>query len=301
MLLAVVASVLAAMLYAVASVLQHRAAASVSVESSMRFGLLAKLIAKPWWVAGVAADGLAFVLQFIALGHGALVVVQPLLVTGLLFALPLGAWVSGQRIRGPEIRAACLVVVGLAALLLIANPRRGTATLTSARWALLFAGTILPVIALVLLARRSAARPALLAAAAGWLYGLTAALAKVAAHELDLGIIHALLSWEVWALIPGGLVGMVLVQSAFQAGPLKASLPTLTVVDPIVSIAIGVLAFNERVGQHPAKIALEVAATGAMFVGVFLLGRSPLVALDDVDAPEPGPAPERSNDGVHLS
>jgi drug/metabolite transporter (DMT)-like permease len=299
MMIAVVGSLLAALLYAVASVLQHRAAISVSVDRSMRLGLLAKLIAKPWWVAGVAADGLAFVMQFIALGHGPLVVVQPLLVTGLLFALPLGAWVSGRRFHPADIRAAVLVVAGLGVFLLAANPARGTANLTSTRWALLFAGTVVPVGVLVLLARNSVIRPGLLAAGAAWIYGLTAALAKAASHELDVGVVHALTSWEVWALVPGGLLGMVLVQSAFQAGPLKASLPTLTVVDPLVSIGIGVLAFKEHLDISPLNVVLEVASTAAMIWGVFVLGRSPLVALDEPDVGPAGDSEQRSDDGVH--
>ena len=280
MVIAVLASLVAALLYATASVLQHRAAREVPADQSLRLSLLARLIAKPWWLAGIAADGLAFVMQFIALGHGPLVVVQPLLVSGLLFALPLGGWISGAKIKASDIRAAALVVVGLAGLLVIANPTQGSPTLTGTAWIFVTLGVLLPVIALVVVAR-SFARPVLLAAAAGALYGLTAALAKVVSHELGLGIGHVLTSWEVWALIPGGILGMVLCQSAFQAGPLEASLPTLTAVDPLVSIAIGVFAFHEEVGHQPGRICIEVAGTLLMIVGVFLLGRSPLIALED--------------------
>jgi drug/metabolite transporter (DMT)-like permease len=280
--IAVIASLAAALCYAGASVLQHRAATEVPVEHSMRLGLLAKLIAKPWWLAGVAADGLGFIMQFIALGNGPLVVVQPLMVAGLLFALPLGAWASGQRIHGSELRAAALLVVGLAVMLGIANPTKGHATLTDREWVILGVCILIPTGALVVLAaRRAALRAMLLAAAAAAVYGLTAALAKVTSHNLGLGLGHVLTTWELWALIPGGIVGMVLCQSAFQAGSLRLSLPTLTAVDPVVSIAIGILAFHEHLTQHPVGVLFEVLGMAAMIVGVYLLGRSPLVVLDE--------------------
>jgi drug/metabolite transporter (DMT)-like permease len=279
--IAIVASLVAALCYAGASVLQHRAAVEVPVQHSLRLGLLAKLVAKPWWIAGIVADALGFAMQFIALGKGPIVVVQPLLVSGLLFALPFGAWVSGKRIHASELRAAGLVVAGLALMLAVANPSKGHATLADHQWVLLAICVLVPTAILILIAGRSRMRATLLAAAAASVYGITAALAKVTSHTLGQGIGHALASWQLWALIPGGLVGMLLCQSAFQAGSLAMSLPTLTAVDPLVSIAIGILAFHEHLDQHPLGVACEIAGTVTMVVGVFLLGRSPLVALDD--------------------
>jgi glucose uptake protein GlcU len=87
---------------------------------------------------------------------------------------------------------------------------------------------------------------------------------------------------------------MVLCQSAFQAGPLAESLPLLTAVDPVVSIMIGVLAFHETVGHEPGRVALEVIGTAVMIVGVLLLGRSPLVLLED-------PTERSSADAVQSS
>jgi len=306
--IAVVASLLAALLYAIASVLQHRSAVAAPVRHSMRPGLLAHLAVQPVWLAGIAADGLAFVMQFIALGHGPLVVVQPLLVTGLLFALPLGAVVSGGRVHGGELWAAGAVVVGLALLLGAANPGTGRQDMAPISWLILGLATLVPVGILCLAAGRwRGARPALLATAAGVVYGLTAALAKTSAHLLGRGVGHFAGSWQPWALIPGGILGMVLCQSAFQAGTLKASLPLLTAVDPLVSIVIGIVAFHEQVSQHPLGVALEISAGAVLVLGVLALGRSPLIALDDEGPASEGvaagagqtPGSERSAHGGH--
>lgn len=289
--IAVAASLVAALLYAGASVLQHRSARAAPAERSMRLGLLGGLLAEPWWLAGMAADGAAFGMQFIALGHGPLVVVQPMLVSGLLFALPLGAIVSHRRIRATDLWGAAAVVVGLAALLVSADPSAGQADVSASRWAVLAVATLVPVGVLCLAALRwPAAKAGLLASAAAVCYGLTAALAKTSAHLLGTGVGHALASWQPYALLPVGLLGMVLCQSAFQAGPLRASLPLLSAVDPLVSIAIGVGAFSEHVAQDPLRVTAEVLGTVVMVAGVLSLGRSPLVALSDV-APEADVSP----------
>jgi len=313
--IAVVASLVAALLYAVASVLQHRSAVAAPARHSMRPGLLAHLAVQPLWLAGIGADGLAFVMQFVALGHGPLVVVQPLLVTGLLFALPLGAVVSGGRVHAGELWGAGAVVIGLALLLGAANPGTGRQNMALISWLILGLATGVPAAVLcVAAARWRRARPALLATAAGVVYGLTAALAKTSAHLLGQGVGHFVGSWQPWAMIPAGALGMVLCQSAFQAGALKASLPLLTAVDPLVSIVVGIVAFHEQVSQHPLGVALEVSAGAILILGIVALGRSPLVALDDdvAAAPPmagnvtaasgrggPGPGSERSTHGGH--
>ena len=94
----VVASALgSALLYAVAAVTQQRAASAQPLEYSLRLALLFNLLRRPLWLVGLACDIGAFLLQFWALDHGGLVLVQPLLVSGLLFALPLGALISKER------------------------------------------------------------------------------------------------------------------------------------------------------------------------------------------------------------
>src|SRR5579862_7367469 len=181
---------------------------------------------------GVAADGGGYVAQFLALGHGPLVIVQPLLVSGLLFALPLGAFLAKRRITTREVWAAAAVVVGLAALLIAAYPEAGHADATGRAWVVLLLATLVPAALLVGGALRvPSLKPALLATSAGVIYGLTAALTKVTAHQLGNGVGHALTGWQLYVLVAVGVVGMVLTQSAFQAGPLRASLPPLTVIE----------------------------------------------------------------------
>ncbi len=276
----VLAALGAALFYAVASVLQQRAAGEAPAERSLRLRLLVGLIARPLWLMGILADGAGFVLQFIALDHGSLVLVQPLLVSGLLFALPLGAALTRRRLMPSEWVGSAATVAGLSLFLVVAAPGPGHDTASDLAWVITGACTLVPIAVMVAVSRSTtgAVRAGLLAAAGGIFYGLAAALTKVTAQEFHTGIVHTLTStWEPYALVVCAVVAMVVVQSAFQAGPLRWSLPTLTVVDPVVSVVIGALALGERISTAGAAPALEVLGLAAMAWGIFLVARRPLV------------------------
>jgi hypothetical protein len=112
------------------------------------------------------------------------------------------------------------------------------------------------------------------------IYGITAALTKAAAHLFGSGGFPELVtSWEAYALLAFGLLGMLLAQSAFQAGPLDASLPVLTVVDPIVSIFIGALVLGEGIANGWGPTVLEGIGLAIVTVGVFVLSRAEAVQV----------------------
>lgn len=286
--LVVLAALGAAVLYAVASVLQQRAAVEQPEDQSLRLGLLAGLVRRPSWLLGMVADGGGFVLQFLALAAGAIALVQPLLVLSLLFALPLGTWVSGQRLRIADLLAAAAVCGGLATFLDAGAPAAGRAFIPGRTWlALLVAGCGLALV-LVLAGRRAGdrARPALLAAGTGVLYGIAAGLTKTTGQLLaDVGPL-ALVHWQPYALVVVGGAGLLVGQSAFQAGSLELSLPTMSVTDPVVSILVGALAFHETLADSPAAVAAEVGGLVLTVVGVYALARAPAIRAVREQAPE---------------
>jgi drug/metabolite transporter (DMT)-like permease len=277
----VVASALgSAFLYALAAVFQQRAAVDEPQENSLRLRLLFNLLRRPLWLAGLVCDVGAFVLQFWALDHGSLVLVQPLLVSGLLFALPLGALLSHERMGRSDWIGAALVVVGLSVFLIVARPDRGSADAAPKVWVMLVVTVLAVVGVLIFAAQRSTGsrRAGMLAAAAGTMYGLTAALTKACGHLLDQGLKHLFTSWKPYALTAGGISGTLVDQSAYQAGPLNWSLPILTVTDPVVSIAIGAFVFGEGIEIDGIAPFIEALALIVMTIGVFKLSRSRLVA-----------------------
>lgn len=269
----------AALLYALTSVLQHSAAATVAHERSLRPGLLLALVRQPRWLLGNLAEVGAIALQFLALRRGSLLLVQALLVSGLLFAMPLGAALHHRRLLRADWLGTVAVVVGLGVFVSVARPTAGRGEASGLGWVMVLVLGCGAVLILVLRApsRPGAARATYLGTACGVLFGVDAALAKASGHLLDRGVAHALQSWEPYALAVLGGIGFLLAQSAFQAGPLGASLPVITAADPVVAALIGVLAFHERLRAGSPAVVVQLVAAVAIVAGVWVLARSPLV------------------------
>jgi hypothetical protein len=207
------------------------------------------LVQRPQWLLGTAADVGAFGLQALALGIGSLVVVQPVLCTGLLFALPLSARWQGRRLERRHWVAAVARSVALAVFLVVGDPAEGKDFATTRAW-VIAAAVIGPVIAVCLVAAlrtRHTARAVLLALATALLYSVTAVLTKAAVTELGDGVDVFLTSWEPYVGIALGVGALLVNQSAFQAGELQASLPTLTAAEPIVGSVLGLVMLDELI------------------------------------------------------
>ena len=262
----------ASAIFALGTVLQHRAAAATP-DAQAGAGLLLRLARRPLWLAGMAADAVGFVCHAAALGAGRLVIVQPLLATSLVFALPLSAALERRRVTARELRAALVVTAGLAAFLLLADPSGGREDAPLARWLAAFAVAGVVSGAASLLARGATPqrRAVLLGSAAGVLFGLSAALTKVTVERLDEGILHVVADWHLWALIVVGYAGTAFAQSSLQTGALGPAVATQTVFDPLASLLLGTLVLGEHVHDSPLGAAGTLAAVVAMVGGTAAL------------------------------
>jgi len=250
------------------------------------------------WVLGVLCDVAAYVFQFLALRRGSVLLVQSILVTGLLFAIPLGAAFCHRRPSRSDMIGTVGVVSGLGLFLATAAPSEGLHQPGPTGYALLVALTAVVVGGLLLLApRHPGKRRAMhLGAACGVTFGFNAALTKASGELLERNGLGLVFSWQVWLLAGSAAFGFLLVQSAFQAGPLESSLPVLTISDPLASAAVGLIFLQEHISTGPVAVTLEVVGFSVMVIGVFLLARSPLIN-------EAGPAdaaPETGDDSHHL-
>jgi len=127
--------------------------------------------------------------------------------------------------------------------------------------------------------RRRAA--VLLAAGSGTAFGYVAALTERTGHVLDHGALHTLGTWEPYALLVGGAAALLLTQSAFHAGALRLSLPTLTVAQPLVAVAIGLGLFGEHINGRGLAPGWEALGLAMVVFGVFSLTRSPVIGTDE--------------------
>jgi len=273
--IAVLAALGAAGSFGVAAALQHRQAQLAPKSGDLSFRLLARLAGRPPWLAGIVLAAVAYGLQALALAFGPLSLVAPIVATDLLFALPVAAKYS-RPLRAGDWLGCALAAGGIAAFLAAAPPSSGRSDAPAWDWLLAFTSVAL-VCLLALSAGRLAGRPAraaLMATAAGAVFGLTAAVTLSLTRLVRaVGPGAALGHWQPWALLALGLAGLLLSANAFQAGALAASLPVMDTVEPVCGVLLGTLLFGERLATSPAGIAVQLAGAVSAIAGITVLGR----------------------------
>jgi drug/metabolite transporter (DMT)-like permease len=263
-------------LFAFGSVLQQKGAMEEPEASALRAGFLLRLLRRPIWLVGLIVDAAGYVAQAAALGLGKLVVVQPLLVSSVIFALPLGVWLTHQRVGRREIGGAIAVVAGLAAFMAVANPSGGRADAPGLQWAIAGAvsGGVAVVLAVIGWRRRPGMKAALTGSAAGILFGFVAALTKATVVRFDDGAAEIFLDWHIYTLAVASLVGFTLVQVSLQTGALAPAITTTMVFETVVGVVVGLTLLDEEL--HTETWGLAVAAFGLalMVGGLIALARS---------------------------
>jgi drug/metabolite transporter (DMT)-like permease len=288
---ATVSALSAAGLFAVATAVQAKAVRQAAREpvpaatpagspaalaSPGEFRVVTRAFRSRIWLAGAAIAAAAFGLHALALHEGNLSFVQPLLVTMVLFALPISRLVGGPQVSRAELVWALVLVVGLSAFFVAANPNARPGSIVDTAPAIITAVlAALTVFACVALARRriGGQGAALLGAAAGIAFAGVAALVKTGTDILTHGVVDLMTAWQLYALVVLGAMGVILSQMAYRAGPLTASLPALNSVNPLASVLIGVAVFDEhlRTGRLPATV--EVLALAAVTAAIVMLSR----------------------------
>jgi hypothetical protein len=280
---AVVLSLMAAVCFGTASVLQHHGANRVRRRFPLNPGLLIDVARQRLWLLGIVAEVMAVALHMVAVNLGPLSVVQPLLTVGLVIALPLQA-VFGRPVRGRALLGASLIVTGLAVFLLVQPTVESRDPQSLMEWLPgLGVVAIVALIALsVALARRGRARSLGLGAAAGTVFALSAALVKTWGEILAAGGATALAtSWELWTALGAGLVGALLSQAAFQSGPLGGPLAAMMVIDPVIGVSLGAAVFGESFATGPLA-AVQIVGLALTLAGVWLLATGePRAAVAD--------------------
>jgi drug/metabolite transporter (DMT)-like permease len=271
----VILALVAAFLFALGLVLQEKAASDQPPES-VGAGFLARLARQPIWLLGLCMQGLGFVAQAIALGIGRMVVVQPLLVASIVFALPLGRVIEKRRVRRTEVLGAGLVTAGLAALLVVSKPSAGEDDASLWSWALIGGGAIGVAGVLFVLARdrSTTVRAGLLGTAGGVLFGLAAALTKATVSLLDEGIGAVLWDWHVYAMAIVSVAAFWLEQAALQTGALAAAVATTMAFDPLSSLVFGITLFDETLHETAAGYAMSLLSLVTAIAGLVVLARA---------------------------
>jgi hypothetical protein len=254
------------------------------------WGLVAFLIRQPLWLLGWVAAAGGFAFQAVALHSGQLSIVQPLLVTELVFTLLLRRFWVHQHIAKTAWTAALITCAALAVFLLAAQPHGGHLQPDAADWVFSLATFGGGVALLTVLGQwgSPARRAALYATAASITWALMAAFIKATTDVLVAsGPLGMLEHWPVYALIASAVVGSVLQQAALQVGPLSVSQPLIVVVDPAVAIALSVWIFDERFTVSVMQRIVAGIAFCIMALGVTVLSRTAPADLERTMPVEP--------------
>lgn len=285
--LVVAAALAGAVFTAIGIVVRQRATMDVPYDRGVSSLMISTPIHRPLWWAGTASAVIGYVFQAIALTYGSLLLVAPLMVSALLFALPLSAWLAGRRVTAVEWVWALVLTAALAVFVMLAKTQPGDYVASEPTAIAVTVGCLAVVACCVVLSGRMSnwRRAVLLATGVGLMFGVVAVLTKIETQLLTgQSPWRALSSPVTYALIAFGVGATLLQQSAFHAGSLKASVPAMLVLEPIVAVLLGQLVLGEHlvVSTHSA-IALAVAVA-AMIAATVALGRDEGAYEDELEA-----------------
>jgi drug/metabolite transporter (DMT)-like permease len=271
--LAAALALVAAAFFALAATLWQRASLNLSEVSFRHPASFVALFIQWVWLLGLAAQGVGVVLQGAALDRGRLAIIQPLLVTSVIFAMPLGYFLTGQTITRRQVLGAGVTVVGLAAFAVVGDPAGGVDNAPGSEW--LAAFLVIGVVcgALVLFGNHgdATAKAATYGVVAGMLFGVSATLMKPVVESMHTDGWGVLSGWQLWALAVTGIVGFLLQQVSLATGRLVTSVASVSVANPIVSVTLGALLLEERLARPTWHVVVAIGALALALFGVVVI------------------------------
>jgi len=273
-------ALLASLANALSAIFQRIGVQNAPADTVMSIRLIRHAFSNAIWFLGLAMIALGFLLQAGALYFGQLSSVQPLITTELLFlVLILGVWFR-YHLGIREWAGSLAAAGGLAAFLVVAAPGGGDAIPTGHNWIVVFVviGTVSAGCTALGFTGPRWFRAGMFGSAGAVIFALSAALTKQLTTLISQGWSQVLTDWIPYALVATGVVGLFLIQSSFHAGPVTASQAAITLIDPIVSVVLGIYLFNDHLDTAGWRLPVEVASIFVVVAGVMVLCTSPLVA-----------------------
>jgi hypothetical protein len=270
-------TLLAAVLLGIGFVLQQYSAEQEPDSHFLHLRIMTDLLRQPRWLLGIGCMVAGYLLAAWSIGHLELGLVEPLLTTYLVWALVLAVPMSRQRVKPAEVLGAVILIGGVT--LLSASRSITPIGLSFGSFSQWYAAAIIAGVAAVavLIGHRSKGqvRATLTGLGAGLVFGIQDALTRQTLEILQGHSFTVLFStWELYALVGAGIVGIYLMQNAFSAAPLHASLPAIAAGEPLAGIALGIVVFGDSIQITPGLLAMEAGGIAAMIVGVIAVARS---------------------------
>ncbi len=267
--IAAILAIAAAAFFAIAATLWQKASLGLDTVSIRQPKSILTLLTRWVWLLGLGAQLAGVALQGAALDRGRVAIVQPLLVTSIIWAIPFGYFLTAQKILRREVIGAAICVAGLGIFGAFGDPSQGVDDAPGSDWAAAILLITAICCALLLFANRggATAKAALFGTVAGVLYGLSATLMKPVVESFHTEGWDSLGNWELWVMLVAGGVGFVLQQISLSSGQLVISVTTVSVANPVISVMLGVLILEERLDDTVVAVAgLALALFGAVVI-----------------------------------
>ncbi len=277
---AIGAAIVAGGFLATTGVLQQRAASARPEGEALSLRLFSSLLRNRLWLLGLAAGVASYAFQAVALAFGPLALVQPIFLSELLFAVPISVRLYKMRLHAREWLGVVTVAAGLGIGVISAWPQPGNPLAPLVSWFIAIGIVAVAAGAAVFVGRRraqGAVRSSLYAFAAAVVMALQSALLAATVALLKRGVVDVFTAWQSYALVPVTVVGVLLVQSAYQAGPLAASMPVIDASEPSVAIVLGVALFGETIRTAAWNLTGTAIGLSLFFLGIVVLDTSPVV------------------------
>jgi drug/metabolite transporter (DMT)-like permease len=271
---------------------EQRQAAAAPESTAGRPRLLLLLARQPLWLLGLLVQIGGFAAHAVALRSGPLATVQMLVALELVVAVVFVRIWSGRPLSAASWAAALTVVAAIAVFLAVTSsdhshaPSHPDFVLAAALGAAATGGAAL-VAAVAGLRAAGRGRAVLLAVAAGLADACSAVVTMGFSHVAGHGAVALFTSWTVYALIICGAGNVLLTQTAYQTGQPMITLPIISAVTPVASVAIGI----GLLGETP-----DAGVAGAVAAGFAVLVTSVALAYLARSAPHPEPRNPESRD-----
>lgn len=274
-------ALLGAVFLAIGAQLQHRGVSKVEgshgdgSKAGLSFRQMGLLLRRPSWVSGTLLLTLAIVIQLISLAFAPLIVVQPLGVVAMVLTNVINSRVHGflpdSRVRG----SIALAVMGIAIFVAFSAIYAFERALTDGQLILIMwlLAVVIVVTAGAFIIFRQRLRAMFYIVAAGTLYGFVVTITKVLINRWQSNQIDGFMVLCFAGLVVAALLGGYFVQTAYSVGSPDLVIAGLTVIDPLVAVAIAITVMGEADRFPP--FALAGLGVGGMLsvVGVILLAR----------------------------
>ncbi|MFC6086283.1 DMT family transporter [Sphaerisporangium aureirubrum] len=258
---------------ALVGALGYAVGAALQQYEVVRGGATLKLVRRPRWFIGGVVGLAGAVLHALALALAPLVIVQPVSVTTLVFAVPLAALLHGRRPSKQEVIGSIAVAGGLLGLMMLIphDDVRPELSTSAALWFLACVGAVAGICEVAARRFQGPARALVLSIGAGAVTAAVSTFVRVVGGGLE-GDLSRLIHWFTLVIPALLLLAIVLLQRSYAVGCFGIAYAGVQVVDPITSIIAGVVLLGEPLpmSTHAAPALLFGAI---LIAGTVILGR----------------------------